>query len=115
MTFTDRYTPFEPAQNLDVHLVLTDIPKGKYLIREVVVNRKSGSTFDKWLEMGAMELGSEREFRTLEALSTPMCSKYVAESKGHTLELDAMLEMLEVRLLTIEPHHNHLSRPPFGP
>lgn len=115
MTFTDRYTPFEPTQNLDVHLSLTDIANGKYLVREVIVNRKSGSTFDKWLDMGAMELGSEREFRTLEALSTPMCSKYVAEAKGHTLELDAMLEMLEVRLMTIEPYSKHLSRPPFGP
>lgn len=115
MTFTDRYTPFEPTQNLDVHLSLSDVANGKYLVREITLSRKSGSAFDKWLEMGAMELNSTREFRTLEALSTPMCSKYVAEAKAHTLELDAMLEMLEVRLMTVEPYTEQLTRPPFGP
>lgn len=104
MTFTDRYTPFDPVQNLDVHLALNDVKNGKYLIRETVLNRKSGSAFDQWVDMGAMELDTEQEFKTLEARSTPSCSKYSAEAKNHTLELDALLEMLEVRLITIEPY-----------
>lgn len=103
MTFTDRYTPFDPVQNLDVHLVLRDVKNGAYLIRETVLNRKSGSTFDQWVDMGAMELDTEQEYKTLAARATPSCSKYVAQAKNHALELDAMLEMLEVRLITIEP------------
>ena len=103
MTFTDRYTPFDPVQNMDVHLTLKDVPNGFYLVRETVLNRKSGSAFDKWVEMGAMELDTQQEIKTLEAVSTPMCSKYRAEAKKKTLEIDAMLEMLEVRLITIEP------------
>ena len=39
----------------------------------------------------------------MEALSTPKYSKYLAEAKGRTLELDAMMDMLEVRLITIAP------------
>ncbi len=104
MTFTDRYTPFDPVQNLDVHLSLTDVANGKYLIRETILNRKSGSAFDQWVDMGAMELDSQQEYKTLAALSTPSCSKYIAQAKNHTLELDAMLDMLEVRLITIEPY-----------
>ena len=103
MTFTDRYTPFDPVQNLDVHLRLSDIKNGAYIVRETVLNRKSGSAFDKWVEMGAMEPDTPQELTALEALSTPSCSKYISEAKNHTLELDAMLEMLEVRLVTIEP------------
>lgn len=105
MTFTDRYTPFDPVQNLDVHLSLTDIPNGRYLVREIMLNRKSGSAFDQWVNMGALELDTQQEYKTLEALSVPSCSKYIAEASKHTLELDAMLEMLEVRLLTIEPQN----------
>ena len=103
MTFTDRYTPFDPVQHLDVHLTLNDVKNGKYLIRETVLNRKSGSAFDQWVDMGALELDTEKELRTLEALSTPSCSKYTTEATNHTLELDALLDMLEVRLLSIEP------------
>ena len=103
MTFTDRYTPFDPVQNMDVHLTLKDVSNGSYLVRETILNRKSGSAFDKWIEMGALEPDSVRELKTLEALSTPLCSKYVAEAKKKTLEIDAILDMLEVRLITIEP------------
>lgn len=103
MTFTDRYTPFDPVQSLDVQLRLTDVRNGSYLVRETVLNRKSGSAFDQWVDMGALELDTQQEHKTLEALSVPRCSKYLAEAKNHTLELDALLDMLEVRLLTIEP------------
>lgn len=104
MTFTDRYTPFDPVQLLDVHLSLSDIEDGEYLVRETVLNRRSGSAFDQWLEMGAMELDTEQEIEILKARSVPSCSKYVAKANGGSLELDAMLEMLEVRLLMIEPY-----------
>ena len=105
MTFSDRYTPFDPVQNMDVHLTLKEIPNGTNLVRETILNRRSGSAFDKWVEMGAMEPDTEQELNTLEALSTPLCSKYTAEAKKKTLEIDALLDMLEVRLITIEPLH----------
>ena len=104
MTFTDRYTPFDPVQNMDVHLTLKDVANGSYLVRETVLNRRSGSAFDKWVDMGAMEPDTDQELKTLQALSTPLCSKYTAEAKKKTLEIDAILDMLEVRLITIEPH-----------
>jgi len=103
MTFTDRYTPFDPVQNMDVHLMLKDVQNGSYLVRETILNRKSGSAFDKWVDMGAMEPDTDHEIKTLKALSTPLCSKYVAEAKKKTLEIDAILDMLEVRLITIDP------------
>lgn len=101
MTFTDRYTPFDPVQGLDVHIRLQDVANGNYVVRETILNRKSGSAFDQWVDMGAMELDSDQEFKTLNALSTPRCNKYAVMTKDHVLELDAMLDMLEVRLVSI--------------
>ena len=102
MTFTDRYTPFSPEQSLDVHLSLTDVENGEYLVREIVINRRSGSAFDQWVAMGALELDRTEEYETLASRSLPERSKYRADARRHTLELDAMLDMLEVRLLEIE-------------
>ncbi|MBQ3491670.1 MAG: hypothetical protein IJA74_03865 [Oscillospiraceae bacterium] len=103
MTFTDRYTPFDPVQSLDVHLSLNNMRNGSYLVRETTVSRKSGSAFDQWVDMGALELDTQQELTVLEAHCVPKCSKYLTEVKNHTLELDAMLDMLEVRLISIEP------------
>lgn len=103
MTFTDRYTPFDPVQTMDAHLTIGDVANGKHLIRETILSRKSGSAFDQWVEMGAMEPDTEQEINTLKARSTPACNKYMVEAKNHILELDAILDMLEVRLITVEP------------
>ena len=105
MTFTDRYTPFDPVQSLDVHLTLNNVRNGSYLVRETTVSRKSGSAFDLWVDMGALEPDTKQELAVLDAHSIPKCSKYLTSVKNHTLELDAMLDMLEVRLITIEPNH----------
>lgn len=102
MTFTDRYTPFSPEQSLDVHLSLTDVESGEYLVRETVINRRSGSAFDQWVAMGALELDRPEEYENLASRSMPERRKYRAGVPRHTLELDAMLDMLEVRLLEIE-------------
>lgn len=103
MTFTDRYTPFTPEQALDVHLKLDKVPNGEYLVFETSVNRRSGSAFDQWLDMGALELDGRQEMETLAALSHPHCNKYLARAERNTLSLDAMLDLLEVRLLRIKP------------
>lgn len=101
MTFTDRYTPFSPEQSLDVHISLTDMEDGQYTVRETVINRRSGSAFDRWIDLGALEPDTDEELAALKALSTPAVSKYRVTCRRHTLELDAMLDMLEVRLLEI--------------
>ena len=101
MTFTDRYTPFSPEQMLDVHLSLYGLPDGSYTVRETILSRRSGSAFDQWLEMGALELETGDELTELAARSRPQSRKYLLQTRQGTLELDAMLDMLEVRLLEI--------------
>ena len=101
MTFTDRYTPFSPEQMLDVHLSVRDVENGAYMVTETILNRSSGSAFDQWVAMGAVELTQKAELDTLAARSTPAINKYVVTSDNGTLRLDAMLDMLEVRLIQI--------------
>ena len=104
MTFTDRYTPFSPEQPMDVHIVLSGMKEGEYVITETSVSRKSGSSFDQWIEMGGMELTEKEELDTLKAKSLPAMNKYVMKPSEHgNLRLDAILDMLEVRLIRIKP------------
>jgi len=103
MTFHDRYTPFAPEQSMDFHIRINNMENGSYTVRETVVNRKYGSAFDEWLRMGGMELRGEEELDCLRAHARPHVTKYRTQVQKHTLEIDAMLEMLEVRLIEIKP------------
>lgn len=102
MTFTDRYTPFSPENQLDAHISIRDIPNGEYTVTETIVSRHSGSSFDTWLSMGAPDRLTANEQKTLAARSVPAISKYRSSIQNGVLELDALLDMLEIRLLRIE-------------
>ena len=101
MTFTDRYTPFSPEQMLDVHLSIRDAGDAEYMVTETSVSRRSGSSFDQWVAMGAIEPEAQNELENLAARSVPTISKYVLSAENGTLRLDAMLDLLEVRLIEI--------------
>ena len=103
MTFTDRYTPFSPEQQLDAHLLIRNLPAGDYMVTDALLNRRSGSSFDTRVSMGATEELSESELLTLAARSTPAINKYKASTKGRTIELDALPDIPEVRLISIKP------------
>lgn len=103
MTFTERYTPFSPEQTLDVHLTLDNVASSDYLVREVIVNRRFGSAFDLWNAMGALELEQPWEVENLASRSQPALNRYLIKAQDNALELDVLLEMLEVRLIMIEP------------
>ncbi len=103
MTFHDRYTPFTPEQSMDFHIRMSGMENGSYTVRETVVSRKYGSAFDQWLRMGGMELHSGEELDCLLSHAKPQVTKYRVEAQKHILEIDAMLEMLEVRLIEITP------------
>ena len=54
-----------------------------------------------WVAMGAVELTEPGELDTLASRSTPTINKYTLSTEGGALRLDAMLDMLEVRLIEI--------------
>lgn len=102
MTFTDRYTPFSPEQMLDVSLTLEGLTDGEYLVSEKIVSRRCGSAFDQWVAMGAMELTTQEELENLTCRSVPAINRYKASTQDGRLPIEALLDMLEVRLVTVE-------------
>ncbi len=103
MTFTDRYTPFSPEQMLDVSLTLEGLPDGEYLISEKIVSRRSSSAFDQWVAMGAIELTTKEERENLIFRSVPAISRYKVSVQNGKLPIAALLDMLEVRLIAVDP------------
>ena len=106
MTYKKRYTPFEPLQKRDFELRLQDIGDGEWQIKEYTLNRQSGSSFDKWVDMGAMPLESEEEIDLLKGYSMPMLNRYRLSSNGKSLTINALLEPLEVRLMLFGKSQN---------
>ena len=102
LTATDRYGVFPLSQALDVSLTLTGLPEPVCRVRETIVNRDHGSSFDRWAAMGGEELGPE-EVRWLREVSRPALHIYRADVSGGRLFYEASLEPLEVRLVEIEP------------
>ena len=73
----------------------------KTAFEETIINRSSGSSFDQWLSAGACEIEDPEELRTLAAHSVPSFQKYRLPVEKGILKLDALLEMLEVRLIEL--------------
>ena len=86
---------------MDVHISLRGISNGDYIVTETVVSRHSGSSFDAWVSMGAPDQLTANEQKTLAARSVPAISKYRSSAKNGVLEIDALLDMLEIRLIRI--------------
>lgn len=101
MTFTNRYTPFSPEQQMDVHLRLTDMEDGDYLITTESLGRHSGSVYDQWCAMGAVDPITAEDRDYLMRRSVPERNKYTVSATDGDLTLDALLDLLEVRLLLI--------------
>lgn len=101
VTYEDRYNIFEPTQTLDVHLRIEGAENGEYLVRETSVGRKNGSVYDLWIETGAIEPIDREEMELLKQKSIPMINNYRLTVTDQVIEVDAILDMLEVRLLTI--------------
>ena len=102
MTEHDRYTVFANSAPVEVHLTLTGLAQGDCDITETIVNRKHGSSFDQWIEMGAPEPGTAAESNYLKQISIPQYRRYKkAADENGVLSLTASLELLEVRLIVL--------------
>ena len=82
----------------------SDIPEGHYKVSDTYINRSHGSSFDQWIAMGALEPTTPHEFDLLKKASTPGFHQRLADvTSDGILELNATLDLLEVRLIQIVP------------
>jgi beta-xylosidase len=103
MTDTDRYTVFGPYRKRAFDVRLCGVGEGMWQVQEYVLNRQHGSSFDKWVEMGAPSQPTPEECEWLDGMSRPMLRRRVLASAAGELHLQQELEPLEVRLVRIFP------------
>ncbi|NMR89517.1 AraC family transcriptional regulator, partial [Vibrio parahaemolyticus] len=65
----ERYNIFEDI-NLAVEIELKGI-NGRYKVEQYIVNRKNGSSFDAWVEMGYPEYPDDFQLQYLKSRSIP--------------------------------------------
>lgn len=100
-TARERYNAFIESPSTKINLTLTNLDNGVYNIMENYVNRKYGSVFDKWIEMGGVEPETNEETDTLRSLSVPMTARTKREVNDKTLQLLTFMEPHEIRLIEI--------------
>lgn len=102
MTFLNRYTPFLNPTNKKFSLPVTGLKSGKHLVTETILNPAHGSSFDKWVELGALPLQSKEDFDYLQSVSIPKMQKRMIDVKEDSMDFSATLEPHEVRLIEIQ-------------
>lgn len=103
MTPSNRYATFMPEEAKEFSVTIHDISFPEYHITEYSISRHSGSSYDKWMEMGGIEPENEEELDTLRSLSKPAFQKYSLQSENGCLHLTSVLEQLEVKLFLLTP------------
>lgn len=103
MTFTNRYTPFPAAAQQKFTLSLEDFTDRDCLLTETILNAKHGSSFDKWVESGALPLTSRDDLTYLQSVSLPKIRRELVNTKTGRLELSFTLDVHEVRLIELSP------------
>ena len=86
-----------------MNITITNPTHSLYLVSEYSLGRHSGSSYDKWVEMGAIEPEDADEITILRQLSTPNLSKYQLSTDGEQLKISSVLEQLEVKLFLFKP------------
>jgi len=90
---TSRYNGFKDEKTLRLELGLKGLPIGKYKLVTHTIDRQHGSSYDKWVEMGAPESLTAEDTTYLKESSHP---------RRHVQFLDVEDGMILISIL--EPH-----------
>lgn len=100
----DAYRVFQNKGRLQIHLELSALTPGNYRISSKTLTRKNGSSFDRWLEIGAPDSMGSAECQYIMETSQPEFKLSDSISQG-TLSLDEALAPHEVKLILIKKRH----------
>lgn len=103
MTHTNRYTTFAPEETSEMNITIANPAYTLYQVSEYSLGRHSGSSYDKWVELGAIEPEDDDDITLLKNLSTPAVSKYQLSTDDGQLKISSVLEQLEVKLFLFKP------------
>jgi len=99
----DRYAGFANMTGARFTMHLERFPAAGCYIREHVINKDSGSSFDAWTRMGSPTLENAEDYRLLKDASSPALYLRREKVTDGCLSYSAELKPLEVRLVEIHP------------
>jgi len=97
----EQYDIFDNNDDLNYKLEISGITNGKYRVKEIRLNRTSGSVFDEWLNFGALEEMNQDEVNYLKQICIPHMKVWNTEVRNMSMILNIELEPHEVRLFDI--------------
>jgi beta-xylosidase/AraC-like DNA-binding protein len=101
MTFTSRYTPFPNPTVKKFVIPLSDLTDEEYILTDTILNKDHGSSFDKWVELGALNLETQDESNYLKSISIPRITKQRLNVEKDYLTISRELQPHEVRFIEI--------------
>jgi len=97
----DAYKVFQNSGCLDISLSVTGLLPGSYRCERRIINRSSGSAFDKWLEIGAPETMRPSDLRYLADTSQPAYEISERSTDGSLL-IEGRLQPHEVQIIVLQ-------------
>lgn len=97
----DAYKVFENSGNLKIELELCGLDAGVYREESWTIDRTNGSTFDKWMEMGAPGVMTPEDIAYLNDSAQPLCRIRDTDTAG-VMRIEAELKPHEVRLIVLK-------------
>ncbi len=101
-SFSNRYDAFPDQKHLHCSLTLTDLPALRYLCTTRILNRKHGSAFDQWTDMGMITILTQDELDYIKGISVPQMKVRIVFPENGILRLTR--ELLPFELCLIELH-----------
>ncbi|OCT14594.1 AraC family transcriptional regulator [Paenibacillus pectinilyticus] len=98
----NRYNGFKDVKTIKLELELTGIPSGSYRMVSHKVGRAYGSSYDRWVEMGAPQVMGHEEILYLKAGSRPKMSSSLIEVNNERT-LVSVLEPHGIELIELIP------------
>ncbi|WP_242235933.1 helix-turn-helix domain-containing protein [Bacillus cereus group sp. BfR-BA-01316] len=98
----NRYNGFKDVKTMKIELELTNLPSGTYRMITRTLGRKHGSSYDRWVEMGAPKSLCSEDVEYLKAATHPrMTSQYIEVHNGQTCI--SILEPHGIELIELIP------------
>lgn len=98
----EAYKAFEQKAPLHIALKLTGLPPGDYRQERYTVNRKSGSTYDKWLEIGAPAYLLPSDMRYITMASQPALRINEQSVGRQPYVVEATLQPHEIQVILLK-------------
>lgn len=99
---THRYNGFKEEKILKIDIALSGLPQGAYRMVTLTITRKHGSSYDKWVEMGAPESLTAEDIAYLKQSSSPLREVQVLNVENGTV-VGSTLKPHEVQLIELTP------------